>query len=263
MPLGIPDDELPMQQREAEGYQPQPQPQSMSEKGVKPMGRALTHNWSNIDWSKSTPDIAAEKGASESHVRRMRARLCPESKKVETRGFRECAVCGNRFHSRREKATCSEACLTKFHSEKGKSSVGYLKKGMPKAIAFAKSEKNRERLSRQQAGVPNVGRAAKGSNNACARTFHLRSPDGRSFSGRNVNEFVRENPNLFLPDDVVWKEQKWGIAGKRHRCRATVGLSGILRGHRGSWKGWTVNSLTEAFHNAGCDIIERDPPRDS
>src|SRR5205085_1131502 len=66
-----------------------------------------------------------------------------------------------------------------------------------------------------------------------AKDWSLRDPEGTVWNVRNLSEFVRSHPDLFLPEDV----RPVGIA-----CRAIVGLGQLRPGRRiknppGSWKG--------------------------
>ena len=74
-----------------------------------------------------------------------------------------------------------------------------------------------------------------------ARDWSLRDPEGTIWNVRNLSEFVRSHPDLFLPEDVR-------PIGKA--CRALVGLGQLRRGRRmrdpmGSWKGWTWAGVRE------------------
>ena len=70
------------------------------------------------------------------------------------------------------------------------------------------------------------------------------------FYGRNILEFVRRHPDLFDPEDVVWKSPGNRLVSKvlgivkvpPQRCRASKGLASLFGDSphlRFSWKGWT------------------------
>jgi hypothetical protein len=69
-----------------------------------------------------------------------------------------------------------------------------------------------------------------------ARHFVVSSPARRIYCVDNISAFVKKHRNMFLPADT--KKRRPGSAS--YECRATHGLSTIGRGHRGSWKGWTL-----------------------
>ena len=71
----------------------------------------------------------------------------------------------------------------------------------------------------------------RGQRHWSAREFTLIDPDGNHHAGRNVQLFVREHAELFLPDDLAERPGK--------TCRAARGLRDVLRGKNDSWKGWT------------------------
>jgi hypothetical protein len=73
-----------------------------------------------------------------------------------------------------------------------------------------------------------------------AKQWVLRAPDGATHTFRNLKKWVRENPDLFAAEDVIWKEMN----GKANQawCRAFQAL-GRLRPtsskHLPEWQGWT------------------------
>lgn len=91
---------------------------------------------------------------------------------------------------------------------------------------------------KQQINIKHRARVAntkqpQGEDHGGADHFSLISPDGVFCEGRNLNHFIRQNPQLFLAVDVTWK----GGA-----CRASVGLHSLNGPIAKSWKGWTKAS---------------------
>ncbi len=118
---------------------------------------------------------------------------------------------------------------------------------------------NRENnLSIKKSGVAQTSPLLKkGPGHYLSEFMHLRDPRGREWIFRNTHHFVRTHPDLFDPADTVFRVRGYG-KHKRHTtawCRATVGLLSLRRRVRvsGSWKGWTVVSLTEN----GEDLLAR------
>lgn len=98
----------------------------------------------------------------------------------------------------------------------------------------------------------------KGPTNQMSLHAALRSPDNIVYEFRNLTDWVRTNPDLFHPDDVIWRrpDSRRGMPF----CRASKGLSALFNRSkhvRGSWKGWTVFSHTEQVTNQGEDLLER------
>ena len=101
-------------------------------------------------------------------------------------------------------------------------------------------------------------RAQKGPKNQAARVWRLRSPVNEIYEFKNLMHFIRENKNLFLPEDVEWHAK-----GKRETaltCKAHGGLSMLSPRRKqstGSWKGWTWVSHIESIYNDKEDILNR------
>jgi hypothetical protein len=68
--------------------------------------------------------------------------------------------------------------------------------------------------------------------------FTVRSPRGVTYRVDNLAEFVRSNPQLFEPADVVNRSRK----RRSYQSRASAGLRKLraVVGTRLSWKGWTL-----------------------
>jgi hypothetical protein len=149
-----------------------------------------------------------------------------------------------------------EARRRMSEAHKGKTVSEETRRKIREAITGqVRSEEVRRRMSESKVGKKNKGRAARGPGNCGSMKVTLRSPDNRTFRVINVAHFVRENPDLFLPGDVEWKRR-----GDYWSCRAVVGLYSLSPRRKnpiGSWKGWTVVSLTETFHNQEEDLLER------
>lgn len=74
-----------------------------------------------------------------------------------------------------------------------------------------------------------------------ASTGVLRSPDGRLWPYTNRTHFVREHPELFEPEDVVWRSFSKNQKKAKIVCRAVTGLSALYcdSARASSWHGWT------------------------
>lgn len=80
-----------------------------------------------------------------------------------------------------------------------------------------------------------------GKNHVSAKRYALRSPRNRIYEFVNMADFVRNNPGLFHPDDVLLKPFRGRPQSMRRWCRAEIGLHGLfaLSCTSLSWKGWT------------------------
>lgn len=101
-------------------------------------------------------------------------------------------------------------------------------------------------------------RAQKGPKNQCASVWRLRSPINKIYEFKNLMHFIRENENLFMPEDVEWKTKTSRKSDLS--CKAYGGLSMLSPRRKqttGSWKGWTWVSHTESIYNAKEDLLDR------
>lgn len=86
--------------------------------------------------------------------------------------------------------------------------------------------------------------AGRFESNAQAVDWWLIAPDGTEYKFRNLYEFVRQNPQLFAPNDTVFKRTggKRGTGGEY--CNATAGLLNVRGGKAKTWKGWKLRLTT-------------------
>jgi hypothetical protein len=219
-----------------------------------------------------------------------KALLCSADCSVKYRSVKamidyRCSGCGKTFRSRakEKRKYCDIDCMLNYKkgkarpdSVKRKISDSHKTSSKAKAARIKAVQRSAE-LRRGKArpihaveatteklrGRPQISQnTKKGPTNIKSRRFHLRSPDNKTFSGTNLLHFVRENENLFLADDVIWVPVTTGKGALT--CRAYKGLCSLFRNSRppGSWKGWTIVSLTEAFHNNGDDVLSRPNAQD-
>ena len=91
--------------------------------------------------------------------------------------------------------------------------------------------------------------------NFSAKWWRVRDDRGRIHEFKNLSWFIKVNPELFLAEDINWKDAT--------RSRAYGGISSIRpsstrRRVNGTWKGWTWYSQTERLKNEGHDLLDRD-----
>jgi hypothetical protein len=89
-----------------------------------------------------------------------------------------------------------------------------------------------------------------------AKWWNVRDPRGVAHKFRNLCYFIRQHPELFLPEDLL-------TPGKTSQCRAYGGICSIRPSPRrritnGSWKGWTWVSHYEEIKMNGDDPLRRE-----
>ncbi len=89
-----------------------------------------------------------------------------------------------------------------------------------------------------------------------AMPWSIRSPVNQVFVFKNLQKFIREHKNLFLPEDILQRNPT-----KPTKCRASAGLESLSPRKKhtvGSWKGWTWYSHLEEIKNNGQDLLNRE-----
>jgi hypothetical protein len=146
-------------------------------------------------------------------------------------------------------------CFKCGHKNRAAERVGQPVTHGPEWLASVKSKARREKLSKSRNGwVCKTALTKKGSpHHPKAADFFVRSPSNVVYWVRNIAEFVRRNPGLFHPDDIVNNSKKRAT----YSCKATAGLCSLIRTveTRGSWKGWQLVSRVE--YKERFDLIGR------
>lgn len=97
---------------------------------------------------------------------------------------------------------------------------------------------------------------ALGQQHHMAKPWRLRSPQNVTYEFKNLADFVRKNPHLFYPEDVIWRYTPWNHS---YTCKAVGGLNSIsprLKKPNGSWKGWRIDSQQERIFHEGKTLME-------
>jgi len=181
--------------------------------------------------------------------------------------YRNCKVCGNEFSLRRPsdtKATCSKQCAAiqkriKAQERRvckfcGKDYFGLKGRLMTFCsnscnIAYISTPDQVKRLTDPLRGITRTKPGqAKGELHDVASEFSIKSPDGKTYQGRNLLNFVRENPSLFDKADVRWFPVLKTKPNNK-TCRAYKGLIGALTCERfhSTWKGWVAVSHHQPY----------------
>ena len=158
---------------------------------------------------------------------------------------RICVSCGNEFSVKgmpdsHKHKTCSDECLK-------------LLQGRIMKETFNKHEINPAETNKNWASMLSRAQTAErtkcGPTHWMSKTTTLLSPTGKVFHVVGISHFVRQNPSLFLPEDVEWRPAQRssvsvpGVASTapgKLICRALFGLRTVSNGHRKSWKGWKL-----------------------
>ena len=169
----------------------------------------LKIDWKKIDWSKSNSLIASENNCGKTTVGRWRKRLgmpaakhriTPEHKKAMTEG-RKRAIKAGKYDAEYARKRAEQSGVSHSHSRR---------------VAISKSH------------------LQHGEDHTSAKHHELVSPSGALFRIKNIHEFVRNNPQLFEPADVVIRRKP----SRKSYSRATSGLSAVSSGNKKTWKGW-------------------------
>ena len=159
---------------------------------------------------------------------------------------KKCKVCGRLFDCppSSKKVTCSQECRIEYARQRR---TGYK---LPKETRDKISEKakGRDMTSLQQLGTeaakssPNSGRF---ETNVNAKTWRLKSPEGKEYICRNLNLWVREHCSLFgeEPSDHSFNKIRSGLWQAKRGVQAST------------YKGWRAEIIEES------EIVKRNSPR--
>jgi len=187
-----------------------------------------------------------------SHVRRVYCSRACANAGLSRAGEFPCPRCGALvFRKRCDAHRLCPACVPLNLSERNKR-IGLnpysveSETSKAKRLAWLKSEANRKRVSAmfKDKHPQHPKRKQFSPLHSKAVECFFRDPQNVIHYCRNICRFVHENPNLFNPEDVIQKIHG-GKPSKSYICNATQGLSQVSRGHRMTWKGWTVVSNRE------------------
>lgn len=219
--------------------------------------------WKNVNWTKSTTSIAEELGVTLSFVSVMRAKYAPE-----TRAFMKPQVeirLSNKYDWTQIDWSKSNTQIAKeLGAAPGtvrKARQHYAKKTVYRGIDWERLDWGQDNHTLALKTGRSVGTIAKKRslmvNNGLAKPNHniidrrkatskvnrytLQRVNGEVvWKGENLYDFVRNNPKLFDPADVVWKNKVKDNPKKGVYCYATKGLLDVASGRLRVWKGWIL-----------------------
>lgn len=201
-------------------------------------------DWASVDWTKRSSDIARLLNVTIDAVSRRRRQLASDTLSHRFRDWRnidwsktnkQLAIeLGKSYNTvakhRYLLGRSGEAATREPKSNKGlpNPNMRHGKINQPKATAAAKSSR----------------KSGKFESNIHAKKWRIVSPSNQIFIARNLYQFVRDNGDLFLQKDIIFKRQggKRGTGGEY--CNATSGLRQAASSGR-AWKGWTCTKIED------------------
>lgn len=203
----------------------------------------INTDWQNVDWSKTNQQILKELGASNNTIAKARKKYAPETV-IITPDWQNVDWTKNNRQLAQELGKSYDTVAKKRyqlgHTGKAEKRATRADKGIKK-ITFIPSSELQKYATEQAKKSPKSG---KFETNIHAKKWHITSPDNKIFIIKNLNQFVRDNPELFLPGDVIFKRTggKRGEGGEY--CNATSGLAHAAAIGR-LWKGWKCKQIKE------------------
>lgn len=158
------------------------------------------------------------------------SRLCSDSsKKARSHEERKCVVCGSAFEVKIYKPTktCSRICTGKHRHEK--SSVRWSCERCGRTMTTSPTERKYHKYC--SVDCQKKAQKEKGEDHWAASAFSFIAPNNKTYEGKNIAHFVRENTHLFNEDDT--KDKPGG-------SRAAAGLR-LLKRSGLPWKDWRLN----------------------
>lgn len=202
-------------------------------------------DWLNVDWLKTNVAIAKELRFCTDTVSRWRKRLAPETvhtqyrdwDKVDwTKSNRQIAAELGRAYNTVAQMRCKLG-----QSGKAKERATRTDKGVSRTT-YIPPPSQQKHATEQARKSPKSG---KFESNIHAKKWQVVSPDNQVFIVKNLYQFVRDNPHLFNPLDIVFKRQggKRGTGGEY--CNATAGLLNVSNKRQRKWKGWDCRLIED------------------
>ena len=176
--------------------------------------------------------------------------IIDEDDRRKKRVYRFCKGCGKKFlvpksrsNGAFRKKCCSKLCENEYRAK----SINYNDPKRVKLLSDAnkrmQSHKNMHTAEAREKANKSIAMAKTGVANVKLRgrpynSIVFSSPNGIHYSTDNVAEFVRQNPHLFNPHDILWTPVRSGSASCK--CKAYNGLRDISWKTSKTWRGWRV-----------------------
>lgn len=201
-------------------------------------------DWASVDWTMRSSDIARLLNVTIDTVSRRRSQLASDTLLHQFRDWH------NVDWSKTNKQLAIE--LGKSYNTVAKHRYllghsGEAKEREPKSNKGIPNQKMRHgKINQPKAtAAARISRkSGKFETNIHAKKWQIVSPNNQIFIVRNLYQFVRDNGELFLPQDVIFKRQggKRGTGGEY--CNATHGLRQAASSG-GTWKGWKCKQIKD------------------
>lgn len=201
-------------------------------------------DWTLVDWSKLTCDLSREYNVTVDTISRYRRRFAPNTLRQRFNRWDSVDWAKNNRQLAQELGKSYDTVAKKRWQLKQSG------KATKRATRIDKGS-NKPQMAYGAVNQPLATEAAKASlkagkfeTNVHAKKWRIISPSNQIFIVRNLYQFVRDNGELFLPKDVVFKRQggKRGTGGEY--CNATSGLRQAASSGR-AWKGWTCTKIED------------------
>lgn len=201
-------------------------------------------DWSSIDWTMRSSDIARLLNVTIDAVSRRRRQLASDTLSHRFRDWQ------NIDWSKTNKKLAAELGKAYNTIAKKRCQLEQSGKAIKRATRADKGQK-KPQMAYGAVNQPLATEAAKASprsgkfeTNIHAKKWRIVSPSNQIFIVRNLYQFVRDNGELFLPQDVIFKRQggKRGTGGEY--CNATSGLRQAASSGR-LWKGWKCKQIKD------------------
>ena len=200
--------------------------------------------WESIDWTMRSIDIARLLNVTIDTVSRRRRQLAIDTLSHRFRDWQ------NVDWSKTNKQLAIELGKSYNTVAKHRYLLGRSGEALMREPKNNKGQPN-PNMSHGRINQPKATEAARTSlksgkfeTNIHAKKWKVITPDNKIFIVRNLYQFVRDNGDLFLPKDVIFKRQggKRGTGGEY--CNATSGLLQAASSGR-HWKGWTCMKIED------------------
>lgn len=222
-----------------------------------------SERWRNVDWTRSSKDIAAEFGVVSSVVSEMRAKYAPDTRKFS---WSKAKI------SLSKKYDWTQIDWSKSNSKIAEelgvapSTVRKARRFYAKQTAYKDIDwealdwnkdnhtlatetgrvvgtvaRKRTEMSKKGIAPPNHVLIDRRRRQSRAKRYELQRVNGEVvWKGENLYDFVRNNPELFVSADIVWKNKVKNNPKKGLYCNATKGLLDVASGRSKAWKGWIL-----------------------
>lgn len=201
-------------------------------------------DWESVDWTMRSSDIARLLNVTIDTVSRRRSQLASDTLLHQFRDWhnvdwsktnKQLAIELGKSYN-----TVAKHRYLLGHSGEAKEREPKSNKGIPNP----KMRHGKINQPKATAAARISRKSGKFETNIHAKKWQIVSPNNQIFIVRNLYQFVRDNGELFLPQDVIFKRQggKRGTGGEY--CNATHGLRQAASSG-GTWKGWKCKQIKD------------------